>query len=164
MRQRTISVKTGNSKSGISGATVVGAVLGHKASGRAIGRTIFNSSKRNYTRNKTVWECGGCGGFAKKAKVVAVPKPEPVKTIAENTTSVVSPEPVKGSKVVNFFTNLIGWFAYNTFIAYLVTIPLLLISGDGVDMQVMAELLIAGWLMGWIFRKFYAFFAYFFKS
>ena len=61
MKQIEIEYTSGSSKSGVSGATVVGAVLGHKASERAIGRTIFNSSKRNYKRRKKVWVCKrGC--------------------------------------------------------------------------------------------------------
>lgn len=56
MKQIEIEYTTGSSKSG-----VIGAVLGHKASERAIGRTIFNSSKRNYKRRKKVWVCKrGC--------------------------------------------------------------------------------------------------------
>lgn len=60
MKQVEIEYDTGSSKSGVSGATVVGMLLGHRGSQRAIGRTIFNSSKRTYKRKKTVWVCKHC--------------------------------------------------------------------------------------------------------
>jgi hypothetical protein len=78
MQQKNISVKSGSSKSGIGFGTLAGAFLGHKASSRAIGRAVFNSSKRNYTRNKLIWACGGGCGAVKPAPAPVVTKAKSV--------------------------------------------------------------------------------------
>jgi hypothetical protein len=99
MQQKTITVKSGSSKSGVGVSTLAGAFLGHKASSRAIGRTVFNSSKRNYTRDKQIWACSPGCGIAKvrqatqeysRAKVAAKP-PVPVKQ-SQVSTAVVESE------------------------------------------------------------------------
>jgi hypothetical protein len=72
MKQTEVYVKTGKSKTGISGATIFGIFFGNKKSGRSFLSWLFNSSQRSYTRKKTVWLCKPCsrkagtGGHIKK--------------------------------------------------------------------------------------------------
>lgn len=56
----TKMVPTGKSQSGTSTMTWIGALGGHKPSVRAIQRQVFNTSKRNYFREKKVWLCKIC--------------------------------------------------------------------------------------------------------
>jgi len=62
MFQREDFVRVGNSKSGISIFTFLGALFGRKDSARAIGKWLWNSNQRNYNRKKTLWVCGECSG------------------------------------------------------------------------------------------------------
>lgn len=63
MYKKEIYTETGNSKTGVSGATWVGFALGNKKSTRSVGSWLFNSGQRTYRRKKTVWLCGSCGGY-----------------------------------------------------------------------------------------------------
>lgn len=124
MQQKTIKVKSGSSKSGIGVGTLAGAFLGHKASTRAIGRTVFNSSKRNYTRDKQIWACSPGCGIAKvrqatqeysRAKVAAKPPLPTEKTTQEQET--VAP---KKSNFIKWFLG-IPLVVFASFLPYLVT-------------------------------------------
>lgn len=63
MHRKEIYVETGNSRTGVSGATVIGFALGNKKSTNSMGSWLFNSGQRTYKRKKTVWVCGPCGGY-----------------------------------------------------------------------------------------------------
>jgi hypothetical protein len=63
MYSKEVYTETGNSKTGVSGATWIGFVLGDKKSTKSVGSWFFNSGQRTYRRKKTVWVCGPCGGY-----------------------------------------------------------------------------------------------------
>lgn len=60
MVSKEIYVETGKSKTGVSGATFVGSMLGDKKSSNSIGSWLFNSGQRTYKRKRKVWLCSGC--------------------------------------------------------------------------------------------------------
>jgi hypothetical protein len=65
MHQIETYVETGKSKSGVSGATFIGTVLGDQKSANSVNRWLFNTNQRTYKRKRTAWSCGPC---AKKEK------------------------------------------------------------------------------------------------
>lgn len=54
--------ESGKSKTGVSGATWVGAFLGSKQSTRSVGSWLFNAGQRTYSRKREVWLCPSCSG------------------------------------------------------------------------------------------------------
>ena len=64
MYQKEVYTETGKSKTGISGATLVGTFFGDKKSGTQVRNWMFNSGQRTYKRKKVVWLCGSCSGRA----------------------------------------------------------------------------------------------------
>lgn len=70
MHQQEVHVETGKSKSGVSGATWAGLLLGDKKSANSINRWLFNTNQRTYTRKKTVWLCGSCARGGKAGEAV----------------------------------------------------------------------------------------------
>ena len=64
MYQKEVYAETGKSKTGISGATLVGTFFGDKKSGTQVRNWMFNSGQRTYKRKKVVWLCGSCSGRA----------------------------------------------------------------------------------------------------
>lgn len=68
MTQRKRSIDVGKSRDSFSTSTVVGSLLGDKASTRKIGRSILNSGQRTYSRKITSWYCKSCAGKAGNAE------------------------------------------------------------------------------------------------
>jgi hypothetical protein len=57
MIRDTIYVESGQSKSSITGATIIGAAAGSKSAKRAIERSVFGASNRTYLRKREIWRC-----------------------------------------------------------------------------------------------------------
>lgn len=64
-----IHVESGQSKSSITGATVIGAAAGSRSAKRAIERTVFGAANRKYVRRREIWRCDadGCRAAAEGA-------------------------------------------------------------------------------------------------
>lgn len=60
MIQTEKMVLTGRSKTGVNGATVLGAAMGSKKSARSLESHIFNAGQRDYYRKRKVWMCQNC--------------------------------------------------------------------------------------------------------
>lgn len=60
MFNKEIYTEVAKSKTGVSGATFVGSMLGDKKSSKSINSWLFNSGQRTYKRKKKVWLCGNC--------------------------------------------------------------------------------------------------------
>lgn len=69
MTRQTIFVETGQSKTSLSGATIIGAAAGSRSARNSVLRTLFNTSGRTYFRQREVWCCDdpACGEAAVKA-------------------------------------------------------------------------------------------------
>jgi len=52
-----IYVESGQSKSSITGATILGAAAGSRSAKRALERTVFGAANRTYLRKREVWRC-----------------------------------------------------------------------------------------------------------
>ncbi len=57
MTRQAIFVETGQSKASLSGATIIGAVVGSRSARRSVIRTLFNTGGRSYYRQREVWCC-----------------------------------------------------------------------------------------------------------
>jgi uncharacterized protein len=62
MVQRERRVEVARGRGTLSGATIIGALAGHKASSRKVGNAVFNTGQRTYTRKVKSWFCADCGG------------------------------------------------------------------------------------------------------
>ena len=60
MTQTKIKYKSGHSKKGLGKREVFGSLIGNKKSEKAVESWLSSSSKRNYTRTRTVWMCNTC--------------------------------------------------------------------------------------------------------
>ena len=72
MFQREIYVEVGKSQTGISGATMVGVLVGDKKSGSQFRNWMFNSGQRTYKRKKQAWMCGDCAGVQQTVARISV--------------------------------------------------------------------------------------------
>jgi hypothetical protein len=52
-----IYAESGQSKSSITGATILGAAAGSRSAKRALERTVFGAANRTYLRKKEIWRC-----------------------------------------------------------------------------------------------------------
>lgn len=64
-----VHVESGQSKSSITGATIIGAAAGSRSAKRAIERTVFGSANRKYVRRREIWRCDAdqCRSAAEEA-------------------------------------------------------------------------------------------------
>jgi hypothetical protein len=58
MRLVTTYREVGQTRATASGATVIGALFGHKASTKSVERALFNTNQRTLHRKYKVWVCG----------------------------------------------------------------------------------------------------------
>lgn len=59
MTSTTITTSAGQTRTTVSGATLLGAAIGSKSARRAVARGIFNAGGRQHFNTSTVWHCGG---------------------------------------------------------------------------------------------------------
>ncbi len=52
-----IYAESGQSKSSITGATIIGAAAGSRSAKRALERTVFGAGNRTYLRKREIWRC-----------------------------------------------------------------------------------------------------------
>lgn len=74
MVQREVKYKTGSSKAGMSGSTLLGSMLDNKRSTKALTDSILNNKQRNYYRTRKEWVCKKCASSIgdKKSKEESV--------------------------------------------------------------------------------------------
>jgi hypothetical protein len=60
MISKEIYAESGKSKTGVSVATFIGSILGHRKSSNSILSWLFNSGQRTYKRKSKIWLCPEC--------------------------------------------------------------------------------------------------------